>query len=105
MPLSSIQDSQNPIHSECDTYRDYAAACLKQLQQRWYDEDTGLWKNAGWWNSANILEAVIDYASLTQTDSYDEMIQNAFEKTKQVKDEQDRINFLRNHYDDQLWFC
>jgi predicted alpha-1,6-mannanase (GH76 family) len=86
-----------------NTYATYADACIEGLQQ-WYNWDTGLWNSAGWWNGANALEAVIDYAALTKTDHYDSVIVNTFEKNRHASHMNNRDNFLRDYYDDQLWF-
>jgi predicted alpha-1,6-mannanase (GH76 family) len=86
-----------------NTYSAYADACIEGLQQ-WYNWDTGLWNSAGWWNGANALEAVIDYATFTRTDHYDNVIAKTFEKNRHVNPLNNRGNFLRDNYDDQLWF-
>ncbi len=78
-------------------YRAYATACIERLQQ-WYDWKTGLWTSTGWWNSANCLEAVIDFARLTKTDNYNSVIVNTFTKNKQGQ-------FLNHYYDDEQWWA
>src|SRR5258707_2974729 len=87
-------------------YRHYADACIERLQYR-YNEDTRLWDGAGWWNNANILEAVIDYASLTKTNTYDErVIANTFDINKFANELNGRDNFCSHrYYDDQLWWA
>ena len=42
-------------------YRAWAGDAVGALQ-RWYNPRTGLWKSAGWWNSANALTVVIHHA-------------------------------------------
>lgn len=73
-----------------------AAATATALQQ-WYDPATGLWKTTGWWNSANALEAVIDYSALTGDQTYRPDIANTFER-HQAK------GFLNRYYDDEGWW-
>ncbi len=77
-------------------YRAFATACIEVLQG-WYNWDTGLWNTTGWWNSANALEAVIDYASLNQTDQYNAVIANTFDKNR-------GSNFQRVYNDDEGWW-
>ncbi len=50
--------------------------CIEGLQS-WYNWDTGLWESTGWWNAANALHAIIDYASLTKNDNYHAMMMKA----------------------------
>lgn len=35
-----------------------------QTLQTWYDQNSGLWRTAGWWNSANSLTVLADYVIL-----------------------------------------
>ena len=46
--------------TEEDWYRKTQAAV--DTLQDWYNVDTGLWKTTNWWNSANILTMLGDYA-------------------------------------------
>ena len=32
----------------------------------WRTDSTGIWETAGWWNSANLLTAVIRYGEITK---------------------------------------
>lgn len=78
-------------------YRTYADATIRALQG-WYNSKTGLWNGTGWWNSANVLEAVIDYASLIRTASYNGVIATTFAKNK-------ARNFLNKYFDDEGWWA
>lgn len=78
-------------------YRPYADAGIAALQQ-WYDPATGLWKSTGWWNAANALEVVIDYAARTGSGAYHSVIETTFKKNKGGK-------FLNRYYDDEGWWA
>lgn len=80
-----------------EPYRAYADANIAVLQT-WYDLDKGTWKTTGWWNSANALEAVIDYSVITGNKTYKPDIANTFEKHKSG-------SFLNKYYDDEGWWA
>lgn len=83
----STVNAQRPI--------DAAATALMQF----YD-DQGLWKNTGWWNSANALTAIIDYTKYTGKNTYLYAIDTTFEKNRNKED-----GYFRNFYiDDTLWW-
>jgi len=52
--------SHNIIKSQA-TYDGNTVAAIKTLQG-WYNQGTGLWDTTGWWNSANCLTVLADYA-------------------------------------------
>src|SRR5579871_3712806 len=78
-------------------YRAYADAGIAALQQ-WYDPTTGVWKTTGWWNSANALEAIIDYSARTHVRLYLPDIATTFEKHQAGR-------FLNKYYDDEGWWA
>lgn len=78
-------------------YQAQAAACLQALQT-WYNWKTGLWDSMGWWNAANALETIIDYSSSNDTQQYNQVIENCFDRLKGTK-------FLRPWYDDEGWWA
>ena len=78
-------------------YKTYTTACIDGLQS-WYNYKTGLWESTGWWNAANALHAIIDYASLTKTDRFNGVISNTFHKHKKGK-------FFNHYYDDEGWWA
>ena len=77
------------------------------------NDSTGIWPDAGWWNSANVFTAVIRYADLTgQKDKYLPIIQDIFTKTRKfpVYDEQGKfkfecVNYVNDYYDDEAWWA
>jgi predicted alpha-1,6-mannanase (GH76 family) len=67
--------------------------------QAFYDDSTGLWNTAKWWNSANAMEVLIDYSRITNTKTYLNTIANTFEKHQHE-------NFLSPwFYDDEGWWA
>lgn len=49
--------------ADAGNYKDWTAVAVEKLQT-WYDEEGGLWYSTGWWNSANCLTVLGDFAAL-----------------------------------------
>ncbi len=80
-------------------YRGYAAAALRALQQ-WYNPATGLWESTGWWNAADVLNAVIQYTQRTGDQTYRGIIETTFTAA------QNRYpRFINDQYDDNGWWA
>jgi predicted alpha-1,6-mannanase (GH76 family) len=80
-------------------FRGYAAAGIGVLQQ-WYDPSDGLWQSTGWWNSANALNAVIQYTQRTGDDTYLNVIATTFTAAQSQ-----HAGFIDNFYDDNAWWA
>lgn len=70
---------------------------ITQLQS-WYNPQTGLWETTGWWNSANALSGLIDFARTTHNQSYDSIIARTY--TANI-----HSGFLDHYYDDEGWWA
>lgn len=55
---------------------DAAATAMMQF----YNPGTALWRTTGWWNSANVLTAMLDYDAITGRDTYRFVVSDVFEK-------------------------
>ncbi|KIH88905.1 glycosyl hydrolase [Sporothrix brasiliensis 5110] len=57
--------STHPFASRAADKAQYAAntaSAVNTLQHQWYDDADGLWNSTGWWNSANLLTTLADFA-------------------------------------------
>jgi predicted alpha-1,6-mannanase (GH76 family) len=82
-----------------DQYRAWAGDAVDALQ-RWYNPRTGLWKGAGWWNSANALTAVIQHSERTGERRYRFVIETTFGRAGRV-----HRGFSNQYYDDDGWWA
>jgi len=80
--------------------------------ENWYNLETGLWDTASWWNSANVLTALINHAKLIGDDKFKETVAYTFEKAKEFEveatDKKDAWvckNFINDFYDDEGWWA
>jgi predicted alpha-1,6-mannanase (GH76 family) len=71
-----------------------------QTLQTWYQPSTGLYKTTGWWNSANAMTVLIDYARLSRSTQYNPVITNTFTAAQRTN-----RGFLNNFYDDEGWWA
>jgi predicted alpha-1,6-mannanase (GH76 family) len=65
---------------------------------KWFSKSGGSWKTTSWWNSANVLEVVIDYTKLTGSSEHIYTIPVVFKKHAGGK-------FLNKFYDDEGWWA
>jgi predicted alpha-1,6-mannanase (GH76 family) len=79
-----------------DAYARNAISGITALQQ-WYDPIKGLWNTSGWWNAANSLWLLADYAQRANTNLYHKVIETTFNQNKGK-------NFLNWYYDDEGWW-
>ncbi|KAI5919860.1 glycosyl hydrolase [Camillea tinctor] len=115
----------------------YASNSVNAIQtlQTWYNKGTGLWDSTGWWNSANCLTILADFAVLKpqQAASLDipNIIQNTYEQAQKTTVQATKKlsfnglpissyvrvskrstigkrgfdNFLNDYYDDEGWWA
>ena len=79
-------------------FSQYIAAAVYALQE-WYDGNSGQWKTTGFWNSANALYTLIDFARSTGSSQVRGIVlgtvQTTFEKGG---------SFINNYTDDEGWW-
>jgi predicted alpha-1,6-mannanase (GH76 family) len=88
-----------PEPEEYRAFRVWADEAIGALQ-RWYDPRTGLWKTAGWWNSANALIAVIQHGQRTGERRYRHVIETTFGRAQRLNP-----GFSNEYYDDDGWWA
>ena len=96
---SSLLAQTTPTSPAADPYDQHAALAIQSLQT-WYDLDTGLYKTTGWWNSANAITVLADYASITQSREYDFVFSNTLSLAQKTSP-----GFINRYYDDEGWWA
>ncbi|GJJ78468.1 hypothetical protein EMPS_10827 [Entomortierella parvispora] len=84
-------------------YAQEASTGIIALNSNWYSQETGLWDGA-WWQSANALTTLADFAQLQPTAAtalrISNIIQNTFNNAPKKFP-----GFLNNFYDDEGWWA
>lgn len=81
--------------SAAEDFNGESATAVSTLQS-WYNGST--YNSTGWWNSANALEATIDYMKRSGSTTYLSDLTNTYNANHSG-------NFLNNYYDDEGWWA
>jgi predicted alpha-1,6-mannanase (GH76 family) len=74
--------------------------------QTWYDPSTGLYKTTGWWNSANAITVLVDYARISRSNEYNSVFLNTFTAAqKTTEGQRTRAGFINKYLDDEGWWA
>ncbi len=83
-PISYLQDATEAV----------------QTLQMWYTPSTGLYQTTGWWNSANAITVLVDYARASNSTQYNTVFANTFRAAQTTNPA-----FLNKFYDDEGWWA
>src|ERR1700733_10982070 len=75
------------------------AAAVATLQT-WYEPSTGLYRTTGWWNSANAITVLVDYARVSKSTEYNAILANTFTAAQKTGP-----GFLNKYYDGEGWWA
>jgi len=82
------------------SYTQQAASGIQTLQQ-WYLPGSGLYSSpSGWWNSANSITVLANYARVSGDTSYNSVIAHTFTTAQGA-----HSNFVNDFYDDDGWWA
>jgi predicted alpha-1,6-mannanase (GH76 family) len=98
-PMTCPAQNSAPANSANLTYEQRAAKGIQQLQS-WYDQDTGLYRTTGWWNSANAITTLANYSQATRSRRFDPVFHNTFTAAQKTS-----AGFLNQFYDDEGWWA
>jgi predicted alpha-1,6-mannanase (GH76 family) len=62
--------------------------------------DTGLYRTTGWWNSANAVTVLANFARISGSSAYQSVFANSVQQAQKTSK-----NFLNNYYDDEGWWA
>ena len=72
---------------------------IQRLQQ-WYTPSSGLYETTGWWNSANSITVLADYARVSGSTEYNPILANTFTQAQKTSP-----GFINKFYDDEGWWA
>lgn len=93
--LSCTKKTENPYKEKLEIGIETLISCR---------DTSGIWmpKEIGWWNSANILTAILSYTEATGTiEEYKPLIADIYAKSKTIGE---AGNFINDYYDDEGWW-
>ncbi|KAI0840776.1 glycoside hydrolase family 76 protein [Hypoxylon sp. FL0890] len=128
-----LMSSHITNRADSATYASHTVDAINTLQT-WYNRETGLWDTTGWWNSANCLTVLADFAIIdpSASDSLNipEIIQNTYDQAQKTPVQASKVlaagglpistytrlskreiekrgfeNFLNDYYDDEGWWA
>ena len=73
-----------------------------QVLQSWYSQSSGLYQTTGWWNSANAITVLVNYARLANSHQFDSVFANTFTAAQTGGG---HAGFLNQYYDDEGWWA
>lgn len=109
---SACSDHNDIQKEQVNPYEAKMNECMNTLLKS-RDQIKGMWPDAGWWNSANLLTAVIRYADVSgQKEELVPVIQDIFKKTRKFPLYNDKgelssycENYINDYYDDEAWWA
>jgi predicted alpha-1,6-mannanase (GH76 family) len=105
---TSAQGSSSPSPQvttvQLTGYDGEAQAAVEELET-YYDSSTGLFNTTGWWNSANALNAIIDYMKRTGSRTYMSDVSNTFAEAVDEAPPPTPGDFIDTAYDDTQWWA
>jgi predicted alpha-1,6-mannanase (GH76 family) len=88
-----------PLTAAGVTYLQHSRDAIQTLQT-WYEPATGLYRTTGWWNSANAITVLVDYARVSNSTQYNHILVNTL-----IAAQKTSPGFLNKFYDDEGWWA
>ncbi len=89
----------SPTESHTGSWDQRSSLAIQSLQS-WYDDQTGLYRTTGWWNTANIITTLADYSRITGSKEYIPIFQNTLSVAQKTYP-----GFINRFYDDEGWWA
>lgn len=97
---SNSTEARPPAQAQSQLQR--AAKGIQTLQS-WYSQSSGLYQTTGWWNSANAMTVLVDYARVSKSGQYNSVFANTL--TAAQTGSNGAPGFINKYYDDEGWWA